>query len=124
MPLSVEQLMFLSQNQPNRTEVPPRLGPTGKLFSNISGDKSSELLITIEDDRLNKGLPTNVPLLVPKQINVERLLLGAEPTEEQVGKSIDYALGLRKPPQGFATIKEAVNAARTRSNIKGFLYKY
>lgn len=84
--------------------------------------QASELSITVEDDRLNKGLPTNIPLLVPGQIDMGGLLFHKNPSRAQVGIAIDYTLSQKKKPRAFSTIESAVSAAEQRTNAKSLVY--
>lgn len=83
---------------------------------------STEISVTVSDERLNGGKPTNIPLLVKGQKNVEALLKGEEPTEEQEDLAIQRAAqrvkeGASLP--GYGTIEQAVKAAQSRSDKKG-----
>ena len=104
--------------------VPPPSALGGELgvLDRPDGSRSTEISVTIEDDRLNGGKPTNIPLLVRGQKRVEDLLAGKKPTREQVRHAISRAAnrvagGAALPSYG--TIEEATQAASARSDIKG-----
>ena len=86
------------------------------------GGESTELSVTVTDERLNGGKPTNIPLLVRGQTDVDALLSGREATEAQLEHAIKRAeqrvRGGGDLP-GYETVEEAVQAARQRSNRKG-----
>lgn len=104
-----------------QTEVPPALGPTRRLWPTGSGAPASEMSATVEDERLNAGRPTNIPLLVPGQEHMPALLVGGKPTREQEERAIEWALSRRDKPRSFDTIDDAVTAAQQRSQIKGYM---
>lgn len=85
------------------------------------GGQSTEISITVTDKRLNEGKPTNIPLLVRGQKNVDALLRGEKWTREQEEHAITRAAervkaGASLPSYG--SIEEAEVAARARSKSK------
>ena len=83
------------------------------------GGISTELSVTVTDERLNHGQPTNIPLLVQGQQGVDALLGGADPTEWQMEFAINRAaeraaMGQALP--SYDSIEDA--AARERSEEK------
>ena len=91
------------------------------LLPNAYGGLSSEISITVEDMRLNRGKPTNIPTLVRGQEDVESLLQGAPVSDNQKEIAIQRALMRMLEGQNlpsFASIDEAVSAAIQRSRAK------
>lgn len=87
-----------------------------------SGESATVLNTTIEDDGLNKGRPTNIPLLVPGQVNTDSLLSGNKPTREQVGIAIRHAknrISSGESIKSYKSVSEAVNAAKSESAERG-----
>lgn len=115
--MSPEEAFIRAMTDDIMTKTPPRLGPLGKRVGN-----SSEISITINDDRLNGGLATNVPLLVPGQIGIDALALGAKPSPEQVEIATRYQLSQKNKPKPYTSVGSAVSAARQRTEMKGFKY--
>jgi hypothetical protein len=124
------------RGQPTAGEIPgtaatePRIIQGSALSGEVGvqqrpgGGVSTELSITVEDERLNDGKPTNIPLLVANQINIQSLLRGAKPSREQVNIAIARAAervaGGETLPS-FNTVEEAVAAAKKRSAAGGSL---
>lgn len=84
---------------------------------------STEISITIEDERLNNGRPTNIPTLVQGQINPGAIVLsgGEDLTPQQQEQAILRAIervGEGQTLPSFETMDEAVKAAIARSNSK------
>ena len=97
-----------------------REGELGSL-DRPDGSRSSELSISVTDERLNQGKPTNIPTLVKGQQSVDDLLQGKELTEAQIEHAIKRAQ--ERVKQGaylpsFGTIEEAVSAAQARTAAK------
>jgi len=113
-----DMLSAVPQQPPYSPSTPTLLGPTGQMFDAGNGAIATEKSITVEDGRLNQGKPTNIPLLVPGQPDLEGLAQGREPTREEVGHAISWAVQRGGFP-GFATIEDAVAAAQKRSDTKG-----
>ena len=97
---------------------------TGELgvFESPVGDVSTEKSVTVTDERLNGGKPTNIPMLVKGQDDaaVERILRGTF-TDEDIETAVKRANERVKKGQSlpsFSTIEEAVSAAKNRSNRK------
>lgn len=85
------------------------------------GGYSSEISITINDERLNKGRATNIPSLVKGQINIEDLLTGKPVTNEQQEIAIKRAMqrvSAGESLPSYGSIDSAVKAARARSDAK------
>jgi hypothetical protein len=94
----------------------PQQRPDGKV--------STELLIGISDERLNGGKETNIPLLVPGQTGVDRLLAGEKPNDNQVGHAIEFAAEQARQGVSFPSFdspEAATDAARGRSAQGGAL---
>lgn len=101
---------------PAREPDDARRGELGVL-KRPDGGVSTELSVTITDDRLNAGKATNVPLLVKGQKGVEDLLAGKEPTDAQVQFAIKRAQERVKAGgtlPGYASIADAEAAAKAR----------
>lgn len=77
-------------------EIPDDVPPTGFLgvMRRPDGAYSTELNIGVDDPRLNNGRPTNIPSLVPGQVDVEGLLSGPvhQPSQAQQQRAIEFAL--------------------------------
>ena len=83
---------------------------------------STRLTITVNEGYINGSQPTNIPLLVEGQVDVEDLLAGKEPTEKQ--KQIAKARAAERVQMGAAlpfydSIEEAESAAKAYSKQKG-----
>lgn len=81
------------------------------------GGVSTEISITVTDKRLNDGKPTNIPLLVRGQKDVDALLRDKAPTREQEDIAIKRAaervkVGASLPSYG--SIDAATKAAESR----------
>lgn len=87
-----------------------------------SGESATVLNTTIEDDALNNGRPTNIPLLVPGQVNTDSLLSGNKPTREQIGIAIEHAkrrISSGESIKSYKSVSEAVKAAESESSERG-----
>jgi hypothetical protein len=73
---------------------------------NPDGSHSTEVSITVTDPRLNEGKPTNIPSL-----------WGGKEVDENT--AVNNALMSKKTYKSFATIDDAVAAAKARSNAGG-----
>jgi len=97
------------------------LGGELGILDRPDGLKSSELSVTVTDERLNGGKPTNIPTLVKGQSGVDFLLKGFQPSDEQVELAIKRAAARVKDGASlpsYQSIAEAVAAARKRSEDK------
>jgi len=97
-----------------------RTGELGVL-DNPDGTVSTEKSITVEVAELNGGKPTNIPLLVDGQVNVEAIQRGDPPTREQVDIAVRRAIsrvrdGASLP--SFDSVGSAEIAAQQRSDEK------
>ncbi len=97
---------------------------TGELgtLARPDGGFSTEISITVTDEQLNNGQPTNIPTLVQGQVGVDALLAGQPVTDEQQEIAINRAIarvGSGADLPSFGTIAEAVKAAQARSDAKG-----
>jgi hypothetical protein len=109
----------------SRPDGDARKGELGVL-KRPGGGISTELSITIQVQELNQGRPTNIPLLVKGQVDVNGLLSGNRPTDQQMNIAIGRAL--ERVAQGqelpsFDSIEEAVASAQQRSDRGGSLQK-
>jgi len=68
------------------------LGPTQRIFWNSQGRPSTHLNIVTEHPLL-PGRQTMIPMLVPGQIELGRLLEGQPATQSQYRRAVDYARG-------------------------------
>ena len=95
---------------------PQRLTP-GEHVKNDDGTISTERSITIEDERLNGGRPTNIPTIW----KLDKKFIELPEGDEGRDQAIDFAVqsGITFP--SFNTIDEAVAAARARSDRGGRL---
>ena len=103
----------------------PLTGELGVL-DRPDGGQSSEISITVTDPRLNDGRPTNIPLLVEGQTDIDKLLAGAPPTPTQQEFAMQRALvrSQRAPLPSYDTIEQAVEAAKARSQAGGSRQKF
>lgn len=103
----------------------PLTGELG-ILPRPDGSDSTELSITVTDLRLNDGRPTNIPLLVKGQVDVEKLLAGARGTPAQEEIAVRRAIERSKatPLPSYETIEEAVEAAKARSRAGGSRRKF
>lgn len=96
------------------------LGPTGevtaegrRIFRNSQGGVSSELSITVTDELLNEGRPTNIPSIFGGRIVPEReaidIVVAAGGRDPETGRVLP----------GFDSIEAAERAAATRSKGLG-----
>lgn len=122
--LALEETRILKMTKMIRGEKPivkdARTGELGTL-KRSDGGISTEISITVTDKRLNKGKPTNIPLLVKGQISVDDLLDGKNHTRKQEEIAIKRAVERIKAGASlpsFENIDEAVKAAETRSKTK------
>lgn len=86
------------------------------------GDHATVMMITVTDPRLNNGRATNIPLLVPGQVDLPALLQGQRPTAQQQDVAITHAL--TRVTQGeqipaYDSIADAEQAARQESDERG-----
>lgn len=115
---------FYKQPEEEPTDLPSGAPPEGYLGVQTadSGKIATVLNTTITSEEINNGRPTNIPLLVPGQINVSGLVNGARPTDEQMRIAMGHAIrrlqaGERIP--GYDSIDTAVRAARAESARRG-----
>lgn len=107
-------------NQKNTDKNSALRGELGTL-NRPDGGVSSEISVTVQDERLNEGKPTNIPLMIKKQVGVDDLLADKKATKEQVNRAIERAAVRVKNGEtlpSYETIKEAVAAAKKRSQSK------
>ena len=82
-----------------------------------------EFSITVEDPRLNRGRPTNIPLLIEGMTEETRQrVLGGSVTREDYERAVQSAVERMKegkPWPSFESVEEAVAAAKTRSAGNG-----
>lgn len=101
-----------------------RTGELG-LLKTHDGRDATEMSITVESERINRGMPTNIPLLVRGQ-SVDSLLAGAAPTKAQI--EIATSRAAERVKNGaylpfFNTLGEAISWSRTNhGNIPGAKY--
>lgn len=112
----------LTAPEPYSAEHTTLLGPTGREYEGGKGQTATELSITVTDKRLNNGRPTNIPLLTPNQPGLDALArsvgAGGSIPQEAQDRAIQWAMQRGGFPS-FASIEEAEQAARQRSNEKG-----
>jgi hypothetical protein len=99
---------------------------TGELgiLSRPDGRVSTELSVTVTDPRLNKARPTNIPLLVKGQVNVEKLLRDEHPSPSRQQVEIAIKRAVERVAEGadlpsYDSIEAAVSAAKARSESGG-----
>jgi hypothetical protein len=83
-----------------------------------SGGVATVRLMGVSDERLNGGRETNIPLLVPGQIDIQGLAAGRPPTQAQREIAIQHALGRIARGEtipSYNSIAEAEDAARYES---------
>lgn len=101
----------------------PILGPAMRHYETPGGGYASELSITVDDERINQGRWSNIPLLVPHQSDVEGLLAGGRPTGAQQEQAIRAAFQRllldREAIPYWDTLQDAEGAATARSEMKG-----
>jgi hypothetical protein len=100
----------------SKPDVDARKGELGSL-RRPDGGVSTELSVTVTDPRLAGGRATNIPLLVAGQKNVQGLLAGDDPTEEQIEFAIRRAATRTKGGAAlpsYDSVEEAVAAAKSR----------
>lgn len=103
----------------------PLTGELGVL-NRPDGGRSSEISITVTDERLNQGRPTNIPTLVHGQRSVDSLLAGHRVTAEQEDIAIRRAQqrSYGRPLPAYGSIEDAERAAVARSQAGASLRKY
>lgn len=88
----------------------------------------TEKSITVTDERLNGGRPTNIPLLVKGQKDPQGLEGGAKPTREQheiaVLRALERAKASGAPLPSYDSIELAEKAAMARSRAGGSSKKF
>lgn len=91
----------------------------------VQGPYATTLETTVEEQSLNGGKPTNIPLLVPGQRDVAGLVAGNKPTREQMGIALGYAAKFPDLFPSYDTVDEATEASQRSSNAKDqFLEQY
>lgn len=103
-----------------------RTGELG-ILQRPGGGISTELSITITEPDINQGKPTNIPLLVKGQTNIDSLLSGEPETDKQIGIAIGRAR--ERVSKGgnlpfFESIEQAESEARKRSKEGGSSKKF
>ena len=100
----------LDLRQPPQPEWWVRPLLPGEFRKNPDGSRSTEIEITVEDDALNEGRPTNIPSLwmTPRGV-----------IEVPFELAVDFASksGMQFP--AFTSVDEAVEAAKARSSQGG-----
>ena len=109
-----EALKYFAQTQGGAvTGMAPRddvrRGELGTLYD-PQGRMNTELSITVDDPRLLGGRPTNIPLLVMGQKNLQALQGMNRPTDEQYDISVQRAVE-RVKAGGYLPSYESVDAA-------------
>lgn len=101
------------------TQVIQRLLP-GEGVPNEDGSVSTERSITVEDERLNGGRPTNIPTIYKVDGQIKELLgNGQEISEEIANQAVEHAVKTGEAYPAYNTIEEAVQAAQERSAAGG-----
>jgi hypothetical protein len=86
------------------------------------GKTTTVLLTGVSDPRINNARETNIPLLVPGQHGVARLLRGGKPTPSQLERAKLAAIariGAGETIPSYDTVEEAEAAAKAESELRG-----
>lgn len=93
--------------------TPEELRALAELDAQPVDQKLPDPVITVSDDAINSGRPTNIPVVVEGQQGVEELRAGAKPSVHQVRHAVDHAAGQIDSGEqfpSFDTFKEARQA--------------